>query len=85
MSRFIYRGLLYFYCFPVFVFVVVVVVVLCCVLSCVLVCVPKHLVVIARDQMKEMGYERDEYERNGGEITETLLRYDMNKTYYLRG
>ncbi len=44
------------------------------------------LVVIARDQQKEMGYEKEEYkERGGGEITEALLRYDMNKTYYLRG
>lgn len=44
------------------------------------------LVVLARDQMKEMGYEKEEYkERGPGEITETILRYDMNLTYYIRG
>ena len=43
---------------------------------------------LARDQMKNMGYEREEYEGGGGpagEVTESVLRYDMKKAYYLRG
>lgn len=47
------------------------------------------LVTLARDQTKELGYEREEYSQDGpgrpAELTEALLRYDMNKTYYLRG
>lgn len=47
------------------------------------------IVTLARDQMKELGYEREEYTQEGpgkpAELTEALLRYDMNKTYYLRG
>ena len=46
-----------------------------------------HAVMIARDQLKGMGYERESYDDRGevGEITESVLRYDMNKTFYLRG
>ncbi len=40
---------------------------------------------IARDQMKGMGYEMEEYEIGRGEITEALYRYDMNQTYYITG
>lgn len=36
-----------------------------------------------------MGFEKEDYREAGpgrpGEITEVVLRYDMNKTYYLRG
>jgi hypothetical protein len=39
--------------------------------------------------MKNMGFEKEDYTGAGpgrpAEITETILRYDTNKTYYLRG
>ena len=31
------------------------------------------------------GLEREVYAGKGQELTEVLNRYDMNKTYYLRG
>ncbi len=43
------------------------------------------LVVIARDQMKNMGYEMEEFEVGRGGDTAALLRYDLKKAYYLRG
>ncbi len=48
-------------------------------------CVKHYLVVIGRDQMKGMGYEWEEFEVGRGDITEALYRYDMNKTFYMRG
>lgn len=39
--------------------------------------------------MKELGYEKEDYSGEGpgkpAEITETVLRYDTNRTYYIRG
>lgn len=37
---------------------------------------------LARDQLKLMGVEENDFE--GGEVEEVLQRYDQKKTYYIR-
>ena len=47
---------------------------------------PYIVVEIARNEAAQMGLEKENYNGVGrDEVSDALYRYDMNKTYYLRG